>query len=91
MKRCKRKKETSNKKLLSSLFDISTDSIASNITDISLENIFNTHFRRGINLGNIFETPEEGAWGLYFMPEYLPAIKQRRFVLEDFPWVGETS
>ena len=34
----------------------------SNITDGIL---FNEHFRRGINMGNMLEAPNEGEWGVF--------------------------
>ena len=61
------------------------DSAAANIKDISSGNVFDASFRRGINMGNMLEAPEEGAWGVYFDPEFFKLIKQRGFDFVRIP------
>ena len=41
--------------------------------------IFKEGFRRGVNLGNIMEAPDEGEWGVWFDDDYIPMIKQKGF------------
>ncbi len=41
--------------------------------------------RRGMNLGNMLETPKEGDWGLRVRPEYLGLIKEAGFDFVRLP------
>jgi len=65
--------------------DIPADFAAANITDIAQGITFDTCFRRGVNMGNMLESPDEGAWGVYFEPEYFALIKQRGFDFVRLP------
>ena len=59
--------------------DIPADFVTANIKDISSGIVFEKNFRRGINLGNMLESPNEGEWGVHYNPKFFPAIKQRGF------------
>jgi len=43
------------------------------------------HFRRGVNMGNMLEAPNEGDWGVTFDPNYFVLIKQRGFDFVRLP------
>ncbi len=53
----------------------------------------NTKLGRGINLGNIFEAPEEGAWGLFMEEEFFRLIKEAGFESVRIPvrWSAHTT
>ena len=55
------------------------DFVTANIQDISAGTLFDKNFRRGINMGNMLEAPEEGAWGVYFERRFFTVIKERGF------------
>jgi endoglucanase len=40
---------------------------------------YNRLLGRGVNLGNVFEAPREGAWGLTLKEEYFPLIRKAGF------------
>ena len=53
----------------------------------------NTKLGRGINLGNIFEAPEEGAWGLVMQEEFFGLVKSAGFESVRIPvrWSAHTE
>ncbi|MFN1834206.1 glycoside hydrolase family 5 protein [Balneola sp. MJW-20] len=53
----------------------------------------NAELGRGINLGNIFEAPEEGSWGLYMQEEYFKLISSAGFESVRIPvrWSAHTN
>ena len=65
---------------------VAVDSITANISNIAPGIVFDTHFRRGINMGNMLEaSPDEGSWGVYFEPEYFKLIKECGFDFVRLP------
>ena len=42
-------------------------------------------FRRGINMGNMLEAPNEGDWGLYVQEEYFDLVKEAGFDFVRLP------
>ena len=58
---------------------------ASTVRDIAPGVVFDEHFRRGINMGNMLEAPEEGEWGVEFKPEFFVMIKERGFDFVRIP------
>ena len=40
---------------------------------------FNRSLGKGVNLGNVFEAPDEQAWGNPFKNEFIPKIKEAGF------------
>lgn len=55
-----------------------TTTITTPNTDYNSLNFVNG-FRRGVNMGNMLEAPNEGDWGQYIEDEYFKIIKQRGF------------
>ena len=65
--------------------EIADDSVTANIKDITSGVVFEPNFRRGINMGNMLEAPDEGAWGVTFDPKFFSDIKARGFDFVRLP------
>lgn len=47
--------------------------------------MFKDNFRKGINLGNTFEAPSEGEWGIFYEPLFFQRIKEQGFDFVRLP------
>lgn len=60
---------------------------------ISISSFAESNLKRGMNMGNALEAPEEGAWGVSVEPEYFKIIKEAGFDYVRVPikWSAHTS
>ena len=60
---------------------------------ISMSSFAELNLKRGINMGNALEAPDEGAWGVSIEPEYFKIIKDAGFDYVRVPikWSAHTS
>jgi len=60
---------------------------------IGINSFAESNLKRGMNMGNALEAPEEGSWGITIEPEYFKAMKDAGFDYVRVPvrWDAHTS